>query len=134
MTTALTDVYKRLDEVSTIISTQVRTLTAGLLALTWLFLASGGDAPELPIVEDKRQLLLIAALCIASLLLDLLQYQFRYQTAFRAKEVAERARSSTATYKKDWLYKAGDICFWGKQLVSAAAAVWLLVLLGKALA
>jgi len=31
-----------------------------------------------------------------------------------------------------WLYKAVNVCLWGKQLVSAAA-VWLLVLLGKAL-
>ena len=74
MKVPLTTIYERLDFASDRLSTQIRTLTLGVLALVWLFLSGGKDAPALKLKAGNKQLLAIAGLCVLTFLIDAVQY------------------------------------------------------------
>ncbi len=53
-----------IQELSSQISTLIRTLALGVLATSWIFLVGGRDAPELINSVPKHQVMVVAALCI----------------------------------------------------------------------
>lgn len=137
MKTPLSEVYKELDTITGLLSTQVRTVVLGVLAVVWLFLSHNKDAPNLSISNHQTQLAWIAGLCVLALLADLLQYQFGYFSARKTMLLAETSGAKGATEvsynSKAFPYRARLWMFWVKQFIAIAAAVWLLGLLAAAL-
>jgi hypothetical protein len=127
-------VYDDLDFVTDRISAQVRTIAIGVLALAWLFLAGGKDTPSLGLQHQTKPLLGVAALAIVALLCDYLQYLAGYLATNAVRTAAERANRKTATYDyRDVRYGLRGLCFWLKQAFAAAATIWMLVMLVRAL-
>jgi hypothetical protein len=132
MTTARTtkEIYAELDFLSDRLSTQIRTLALGVLAIVWLFLAGLKDAPALKLASSTRPLIGIGLLCILGILCDYLQYLFGYRATLDAKKRAEDSTTQTASYNyDDWRWKGRMWCFRLKQVVTVGASVWLLALI-----
>jgi hypothetical protein len=132
MTTARTtkDIYAELDFLSDRLSTQIRTLALGVLAIVWLFLAGLKDSPALRLASSTRPLVGIGLLCIIGILFDYLQYLFGYWATLDAKKSAEASTTKTASYDyDDWRWRARMWCFRLKQVVTVGASVWLLTLI-----
>jgi hypothetical protein len=135
MRVPITEIYKELDIVTDRISTQVRTITVGVLALVWVFLSGGKDMPAISLVTDKRFLLVIAAMCIVTLVVDLAQYQVGYWLTNRIRKAAERVNQTEAAYDQlDWRYRLRIWLFWAKQVLSLAAAFLLMIVLAYSVA
>ena len=126
----LKDVYSDLDFATDRLSTQVRTLALGVLALVWTFLSAAKEVIPLKLGGSKEPLVLIGALCVLALLLDLLQYVAFYISANGVRKQAEKAKSDEAEYdEKSAARIAQNSLFWAKQLAMIGAAVWLLALI-----
>jgi len=127
---SLPEVGLQLTTLSDRISTQVRTLSLGVLAMAWLFLSKDKSAPQLSISQHEVQLAGIALLAILALVSDLVQYQIGYRYTLRHLRDAERTNATSVTYdKKDLAYKARSAFFYAKQSFVALAAGWLVLLL-----
>lgn len=132
MTAARTtkEIYAELDFLTDRLSTQIRTLALGVLAVVWLFLAGLKDAPALKLASSTRPLVGIGLLCIVGILFDYLQYLFGYWATLDAKRRAEASATKTASYDyDDWRWRGRMWCFRLKQVVTVGASVWLLTLI-----
>lgn len=137
----------RLDVVTDKVSTQVRTLAVGLLAFAGGLLVTGlsavkpnSEGAQLPNWVQFR-LLLIAALALATLLFDLLQYVLLYvstrQTRKRLKQKAAMlkakdesldANSVEIGYDQDaFTHRGARACFWLKIASLTFATSWLFI-------
>ena len=122
-------IHEDLDFATDRISTQVRTLTFGILALVWLFLSGNKDVPILKI-GGREPLLMIAGLCIATLLIDVTQYWSMYRSARQVLQHADDNKLTEAEYdNKRLMRRMQQACFWLKQVLAAIAAVWLIALI-----
>lgn len=125
----LAEVREDLQDVSLQVSTQVRALTLGVLAVAWLGL-SGADEVQALNLSGDWQLAAIALLCIVTLAIDLAQYQFGYELVCRTLIAAEKARHKEAAYsRKSIWFKARGWAFRIKQGLAVVAAVWLVMVL-----
>ena len=126
----LKDVRADLDSLSDRISTQVRTLSIGILAMTWLFLSKDKSVAQLPISGHEIQLAFIALFAILAIAVDLFQYAVGYFYTSSLYRSAESSGAATITYnKKHWAYRARECCFRTKQVLVVVAALWLVGLL-----
>jgi len=130
MKVPLTDIYKDLDFATDRLSTQIRTLTLGVLALVWLFLSGGKDIPALKLRAGNRQLLAIAGLCVLTFLIDAVQYWALYRSANTVRREAEGHNRKEAEYDEASLVRRLQHgCFWAKQTTALLATIWLLLIL-----
>lgn len=128
-----TEIYAELDFVTDRLSTQIRTLAIGVLAITWLFLAGLKDAPTLKLASSTRPLVFIGGLCIVGILTDYLQYLFGYFGTSDAMKRAEASTAQAASYLyDDWRWRGRNLCFNTKQIVIVGACLWLLALIAHA--
>ncbi len=124
-----------LEVVSGKISDLTRTIALSVLALVWLFIAGGDDAPTLRSSPNSGLLLLAGFLVLLSLLSDYLQFVFGYANSKEVLEVAEASEARQAKYnQKSVLYRARSILFWLKQLFALSALAVLLIAVGVAYA
>jgi len=130
MKVPLTTIYENLDFASDRLSTQIRTLTLGVLALVWLFLSGSKDVPALKLGGTNLPLLAIAALCILTLLIDAVQYWAYYLSSNAVRREAEDNNEKVAEYDEtSFLRRLQQGCFWAKQITSVLATAWLLLIL-----
>src|SRR2546423_1300308 len=130
MKVPLTKVYERLDFVSDRLSTQIRTLTLGVLALVWLFLSAGKNAPAISLIAGNKQLLGIATLCVLTLLLDASQYWASYVSSNAVRKEVESKNLTQADYDETSFLRRLQVgCFWAKQFTAIVATAWLLLIL-----
>ena len=135
MKVPLTAIYERLDFASDRLSTQIRTLALGVLALVWLFLSGSRDVADLKLNVGKKQLLAIAALCVLTLLIDAAQYWASYLSSNSVRRTAETSHKKEAEYDETtWTRRLQQGSFWAKQLTALLATAWLLIILATALA
>lgn len=122
-------IYDDLDWVSNRISEQVRRIALGVLAMAWLFLAGGSNAPNIHMPGPARALLAIAGLAVAALLCDYIQYLAGYVAASKVRRVAEGGGGEKASYSTHggW-YRLRSVLFWVNQVLAGGATIWLLVL------
>ncbi|WP_431286943.1 hypothetical protein [Roseateles chitinivorans] len=115
------------------ISSQVRTIVLGVLAFVWLFLSGAKDIPaEIVCAMPKSQLIVVAILCILSLLADWIQYFLGYRCSLKVLKEFDPARPVSAEYDTSTLiYRARGWSFWAKQAFAAAAVAWMLILLAR---
>jgi hypothetical protein len=130
---SIDDIAKQLDAVTDKISTLVRSVSLGVLAIAWLFLSGNKDAPHFAaLAHSSSQFLAIAGLCILALVADLAQYICGLWSALQAYDVAKASNTSSANYANDWRKKGREIFFSAKQWLALGAALWLVVVLGYA--
>lgn len=117
------------------LSSQVKTIALGVLAIVWLLL--GGTEQEL---SDKfacytTPLLWIAFVCVVALLADFMQYVFALiESDFALKASLKATRSEDAGFDEgSVLRKLSVTCFIIKLVTAAAAALWLLSIMIGAL-
>lgn len=130
MKVPLTTIYENLNFASDRLSTQIRTLTLGVLALVWLFLSGNKDVHALKLVASNEQLLAIAALCVLTLLIDATQYWLSYLSSNAVRREAESKKRTDAEYNEtSLLRRLQQGCFWAKQISAVLATAWLLLIL-----
>jgi len=127
------DAKKNLDTLSGQISTLVRTLALGVLAVVWLFLSGSKEGAPILGQVPGWQLVSIAALAILAILSDLLQYVFAYKLVLRARQTALAADSEEVDYPDEDGYKKARFAFFRiKFWFALVAAAWLVVALAVA--
>lgn len=130
MKVPLTTIYENLNFASDRLSTQIRTLTLGVLALVWLFLSGSKDVPALKLGFTNEPLIAIAALCVLTLLIDAAQYWAYYLSSNAVRRKAEKASKTEAEYDEtSFLRRLQQFCFWTKQISAVLATAWLLLIL-----
>jgi hypothetical protein len=134
MKVPLTSIYTNLDFASDRISTQVRTLAVGVLAVVWLFLSGSKDVAALNLSAGKRQLLTVAGLCVLTLLIDAVHYVASYLSSNAVRKAAEKANKTEAEYDvNSAMRRVQETCFWAKQITSVLATAWLLVIIVRSI-
>lgn len=130
----LEELHEELQFLSDRLSTQVRTVALSVIALVWLFVAGGTDAPTLLSAPSRHALLWIALLALSALVLDYLQYVAGYVASDAVRKRAEKAGEETTEYDyTDWRYRSRTVLFWLKQVAVAVSVVWLGVEMIRAL-
>ena len=130
MRVPLTRVYDDLDKIVEGLSSKARQITFGVLAFVWLFLAGGTSVPAVKLAASSGPLSAIAALCIGSLICDLLQTFFAFLATYKVMSDAEAANATDAEFDTtDWRRRLQDFLFYAKLALTAAGAGWLVVLL-----
>jgi hypothetical protein len=129
---SLDDAKKKLDELSTQVSTIVRTVAAGVLAIVWLFLSGDSNSPPLLSAVPAWLMAFIALLAIASITLDLAQYVTAYEQVRKARTAAKNAGLNEVDYSdtplKNWRYRF----YKWKYYAAITSAVLLIVSVGWA--
>jgi hypothetical protein len=116
-----------LDFASNRLSEQVRTIAFGVLAIAWVFLAGGSDAPAVKVAPEALALLCAAGGAIAVLLADYFQFLCAYCLSARLLKEAEARPKVVPKYKyNSFLYLARNFFFWLKQLICIASVIVLL--------
>ena len=130
MKVPLETIYDNLNFATDRLSTQIRTLTLGDLALVWLFLSGNKEVPLLKLGGSTDPLLLIASLCVITLLIDAIQYWAYYYSSKAVRIKAEAAGEEEAEYDEStFLFRVQMGSFWLKQFTAMLATLWLLVLI-----
>ena len=134
MSDSLKTVYDDLDFATGRIGEQTRSISLGVLAIAWLFLAGGKDAPAVATAPNVVLLLSAGALSVASLLADYFQYLFAYFTSRKVLSQAEADPSIEPQYDYNaFTFRARLFFFWLKQLACLFATALLLIAIVKAL-
>lgn len=92
-------IYADLDFSTDRLSTHVRSLSFGILAIVWALMVKGEGADRLQ--WSPRLLLLLAGLSILTMLVDFLQYVAAYLAGYRAKR--DWDDGGTGEYQPTWL-------------------------------
>jgi hypothetical protein len=122
----LKEVYDELDFTTDRISTECRTIALSVIALVWLFITGGKNAPSLTGNADRRFLIWAGVFAMATLLVDYLQYAFGFLATDSVRRRGEKAGHGTATFDYTApFYVLRKLCFWAKQLVMLLALLWL---------
>ncbi len=127
------DLVTELQYLSDRLSTQVRTIALAVLALVWLFLAGGKDAPTLTRYPPRWCLLVVAALALMAMMCDHLQYVSGYVSSKRTLDEAERKEKAKTDFDyTSWPYRLRVWMFWAKQALTFAAVATLVGAIGWA--
>jgi hypothetical protein len=112
------DVLDRRKEMSDKISTQVRTLSVGLLAFTWGLLVSDSALAKEMTASLKWHLLVIGGMAIVVVLLDFLQYSFGHEVALKLLRQMEVSKAKEGEYNyDDPLWRLQNWLFYAKQVL-----------------
>lgn len=114
------------------LSTQVRTVALGLLALSWgLLLGESRTAVEAA-EAMKRGLLIIGVMAILTMFLDFLQYVCGYLDTNRVRERAAKSPEKQALFNSSTLtYRSRNFLFWAKQILLSATVVYFVFLVSR---
>jgi hypothetical protein len=116
------------------IGEQTRAISLGVLAIAWLFLAGGSNAPAVKVAPEASVLLAAGGLAIGSLLADYFQYLFAYVSSVGVLKQAEANPGAKPEYDYSALtYRARKFFFWVKQVLCLLATGVLVVAVVRAL-
>ena len=121
------DVLARKKDMSDKISTQVRTLGLGILALTWGLVVSESAIARDITKRLRTPLLCVGTLAIGVILFDFLQYACAYEVARRLLNKMEAEKSTEGYYDYSsplWILQS--VLFYAKQIVLGLAAFYLI--------
>jgi hypothetical protein len=123
----------QLDGYSALISTQVRTVAFGILALTWVLLVQRSD-DHVAVTVPRSPLLVIMLFCLLTLTSEFCQYLFAEKTVDEAFDRAVESPTGKAAYDAGtFSYRAQLVCYRLKLWLTFGAAGLLVLVLGKAL-
>lgn len=121
------DILARKKDMSDKISTQVRTLGVGVLALTWGIMVSDSTIAKEMTSRLRVPFLVIGTLAVLVILLDFLQYVVGYEVARRLLRDMEARKATEGEYDYGaWSYRLQSVLFYGKQLILLVATFYLL--------
>ncbi len=126
----LQSIIDELQSLSDRVSTQVRTITIGLLAVSWTILVGESTALRSLSAELRPKLLIVISLCVGTLVIDFLQYVCGYILVDKTRKEVEAAGKQSGEYdyrSPFWIMRTGF--FWLKQVATLVAAVWFITLL-----
>lgn len=126
----LKEVIDELKWISDRISTQVRTIGMGILAVTWGLLITqpqiAGPLPD----NLKKNLLIIGVIALSSIFCDFLQYFFAYLNNEGLRNRIEEGNLDALDYDYSATsYKLRKFFFWTKQVLLITACAWLLAII-----
>lgn len=99
-------------------SAQVRTITLGLLIVSWGLLIGESTLSKEISAESRTSLLLVGLMAVLTMVLDFLQYVFAYWDSNRLHGEAEQSGKTEAKYNKNSCsYKLRTGLFWAKQIL-----------------
>jgi len=133
MSNAIDKIIEDLDFATNRIGEQTRTIAIGVLAIAWLFLAGGQNAPAVKVAPNVSVLLVAGALAIASLLTDYFQYLCAY---FSSANLLKGVESAVAAPEYDYeslLYRGRILFFWAKQVTCLVGTTVLVYAIVRAL-
>ncbi len=138
MSTTIETVIDDLNFATTQISEQTRTISIGVLAIAWLFLSGGKDAPAVKVAPDVFVLLSAGALAIASLLADYFQYLCAFVLSKQVLNAFEEVNLHCVEEKPQYNYDspffiARQLFFWLKQAACLLATAILIYAIVNAL-
>ena len=126
----LEKVIEDLDWVCDRISTQVRTISIGLLAITWGMLISKPEISEPLPLWLKKNLLAIGILGLVTMFSDFLQYFFGLLVVDGLRKSMEEKKQTEAEYDYSTItYKLRDFFFWAKLVLVVIACIWFLAVI-----
>ena len=109
------------------ISTQVRTISIGLLAITWGLLIGKPEISQPLPLWLKKNLLVIGILTLFTMLVDFLQYLFGFFIIEGLRKSMEKNKQTEAVYDYGTItYKLRKICFGLKLILVIIACIWFL--------
>lgn len=112
------------------ISTQVRTVALGVLALAWGLLIGGPATPPVATKSLKSQLVAIGASAILTMFLDFLQYVAGYVNTIGLLIWMEKNKLDKGEYDYESMsYRLRRILFRTKCWLLAGTVIWLLAVL-----
>ena len=124
-------VCERLVQVSDRISTQVRTLAIGVLAILWALWTTDSAAARNISGYLRYQGFWLAAVAVLALLSDFGQYVSGYVNSLLVKKRMEDQKVDKALLDYSApLYVCQNILFFVKQALVAICTIWLLIVLG----
>lgn len=116
------DVLDRQKEVTDKISTQVRTIAAGLIVFTWGIYTGTADITVELAKKFSPLLIAVDALCVAAILADFLQYLCAYQVVKDALHKLRAGNLQDVKYDDTTLtFRCQNYFFTAKQVLLAAA-------------
>jgi len=118
------NVVKELDWLSDRISTLLRAVAAGIIALVWGLLVT---EPR-NLTFDRRYLVAVALAALLAMLIDLGQYAFGYANTTAYLHRLSQGEEIAGYNRKDFLYRCREKCFWGKLIPLGLAFSGFLVL------
>jgi len=124
------EVIQQMDWLSDRLSSQVRSVALGILALTWGLLIG---ADSIPGAINPSHLLFVGLLAILAMSCDFLQYAAGYRNARRLYMEMRTTGAPEAGYPVDFYRRCRDYLFAAKQWIVGLAAAWLIGLLLAAL-
>jgi hypothetical protein len=126
------NIMKDLDFLSDRISTQVRTVALGLLAMSWGLLIGRSDVAIKIAGDMKKSLMFIGGIAFLTMFLDFLQYFFGYlYTSSLLKQMEREKREETRFSYSDCRYVFRTYLFWGKQIFLIIGVLWFVIVLCK---
>ena len=130
----LEKVIEELNFLSEVLSTRVRTLATGVLALAWVFVLGNAIKDEHAGFIADRDLVAPIVLAFLSLLADLSQYWCGLVGTRRHLQRMEKSDLTSADYDYDSVaYRLRTIFFYLKLSFMLASVAWLLFLLIEAI-
>lgn len=116
------------------IGEQTRAISLGVLAIAWLFLAGGSNAPAVKVAPDVPVLLGAGGLAVCSLLADYFQYLFAYISSVDVLKQSEADPTAKPEYDYSApTYRARKFFFWTKQVMCLLATAVLIYAVVRAL-
>jgi hypothetical protein len=125
-------ILSQLDVVSDKLSTQVRTTTLGVLALTWGLLV--GDSPTAQAISLKLRpsLVVLGGAAVFVLFLDFLQYFAAYLNVSEIRaQMEEKGLQETEYDYRSATHRLRIFFFWAKMIALMLTVVGLLLVLGR---
>jgi len=128
--TSYKEVVEELQWISDRISTQVRSISLGLIIISWGLIIGQPQIAGTLTTNLKKNLLIIGVLALVTMFFDFLQYFFGYLTTDRLlnKMDLEKLDNDYCDYTTA-TYKLRAFFFWSKQILILVACVWFLVVI-----
>lgn len=112
------------------ISTQVRTMSIGLLAITWGLLIGKPEITQPLPLWLKKNLLAIGILALVVMLSDFLQYFVGFWVVDSLRKSMEAKKQTEAEYDYGTIpYKLREFFFWAKLVLVVIACIWFLAVI-----
>jgi hypothetical protein len=124
------DVLDQLTSVSDRLSTQVRTVALGILALTWGLLVGDSTAAKDISSHWRGNLVALGGLAVLVMFLDFLQYVAGYYNVRALQKKMEKEGLAEVRFDDtSWSWKLRLFFFYAKQWALAINVTWLLIVL-----
>lgn len=126
------EIVEQLNAVTDKISTQVRSVALGVLALSWGLFIGESEVAKSVASQLKWHLLLVGAAAVLVMFLDFLQYVSGYLNVRALLAQMEQKKVDEGQYDYgSRTYRLRLFFFGAKQVVLAVTVLWLLVVLGR---